>query len=73
MTTALLVAVVAGAVACPLRMLWALACRRRPSCMVSRDGGADSVTEREQRLAAAVPAVGATREVERSAAHLPSR
>jgi hypothetical protein len=73
MTTPLVIAVVAGVLACPLRMLWTLARRRRPSCMVSCDGRAGSVTERQRRLAAGVRGIAATRDVERLAAPTLSR
>jgi hypothetical protein len=71
MTTPLVIALAAGVLACPLRMLWTLVRRRSPSWMVSCRAG--SVTERQRRLAAGVRGIAATRDVERLAAPTLSR
>ncbi len=61
MTTALVIVVAVGALACPLPMLWAIARRRRPSCLLLGDRCRAASSDRQRQLAARVqtlPAAG---------------
>lgn len=56
MSTALVIAVVIVALACPLHMLWSLARRGRVSCFMMGDDCGDSLPARQRRLAQRVEA-----------------
>ena len=67
MTTALVIVVAVGALACPLHMLWAIARRRRPSCLLLGDRCRAALSERQRQLAARVETVAAAGHEDRSA------